>query len=374
MTPESSHRSRNGLLLGLGAYGLWGIIPLYFQFLRHLPAWEVLAHRIFWAFLLLALVIVLRRRVPDILRILRSPAVISRLALSTLLIGLNWFTYIYAVFTAQILEASLGYFITPLVNVLLGVAFLRERLRPLQVISLAVAAVGVLNLALLGHGIPWIALTLACSFAFYGLIRKTVAADAMSGLFVETMLLAPLSVLFLAGLQIQGSAVSLQSGIGILAVLAMSGLITTVPLLLFAASARRLTMASLGFLQYLAPSLQFLLAVFLFGEPFAMTQLASFACIWTAVALYSASSYWAYRQLPRVATTASKSTARTEAPDEPTSISTSPPTSTSTAPSPDLVLAVPPGDPGGSEPVRWAESSISKQDWGDSDSHARQTP
>jgi chloramphenicol-sensitive protein RarD len=287
-------------LLGLGAYGLWGIIPLYFRFLTHLPHWEVLAHRIFWAFLLLALVIVIRGRVPDIVRILRSPAVLTRLAASTLLIGLNWFTYIYAVFTAQILEASLGYFITPLVNVLLGVVFLGERLRPLQVISLVVAAVGVLNLALLGHGVPWIALTLACSFAVYGLIRKTVAADAMSGLFVETMLLAPPALVFLTVLQLGDRSITLTSGIGTIGLLALSGGVTTVPLLLFAAAARRLTMASLGFLQYLAPSLQFLLAVFLFGEPFAVTQLASFACIWTAVAIYSASSYWAYRRIPRM--------------------------------------------------------------------------
>jgi chloramphenicol-sensitive protein RarD len=293
------HQSRDGLLLGLGAYGLWGVIPLYFRLLTHLPPWEVLAHRVVWAFSLLAVVIVMRRRVPDIVRIFRSRQVLARLAASTLLIGLNWFTFIYAVFTSQVVEASLGYFITPLVNVLLGVVCLGERLRTLQCVSLMMAAAGVLNLALLGHGIPWIALTLACSFAVYGLIRKTVAADSMSGLFVETMLLSPPALLFLAVLQVRGTAVSIPAGLPTLGLLALSGMITTVPLLLFAAAARRLTMATLGFLQYLAPSIQFLLAIFLFGEPFTSIQLASFACIWTAVALYSTSSYLAYRQLPR---------------------------------------------------------------------------
>jgi chloramphenicol-sensitive protein RarD len=276
------------------------VIPLYFRLLTHLPAWEVLAHRIIWAFALLAVVIVLRRKLPDILRIFRSKAVLTRLSASTLLIGLNWFTYIYAVFTAQIVEASLGYFITPLVNVLLGVVFLGERLRRLQILSLAVAAIGVGNLALLGHGVPWIALTLACSFATYGLIRKTVAADSMSGLFVETMLLTPPALIFLLVLQARGESVSLPAGPATWGMLALSGMITTVPLLLFAAAARRLTMASLGFLQYLAPTIQFLLAVFAFGEPFSMSQLASFAFIWIAVAIYSVSSYWAYRRVPTV--------------------------------------------------------------------------
>jgi chloramphenicol-sensitive protein RarD len=299
---NSLHQNRlhQGLLLGLGAYGLWGVIPLYFRLLTHLSHWEVLAHRIIWAFLLLAVVMVVRGRIPDVLRIFRSPSVIVRLGASTLLIGLNWFTYIYAVFTSQVIEASLGYFITPLVNVLLGVVFLGERLRGLQIVSLVIAAAGVLKLALLGQGVPWIALTLACSFAVYGLIRKTVAADALSGLFVETMLLTPAALLFLAALQIQGQSVSLPAGAGTLALLAISGFITTVPLLLFAAAARRLTMSSLGILQYLAPTLQFLLAVFLFGEPFTGARITSFACIWIAIALYSVSSYHAYRRVPRI--------------------------------------------------------------------------
>ncbi len=294
--PTSEHeQSRLGLLFGLGAYGLWGVIPLYFRALRHLPPWEVLAHRVVWSVLLLAGLVALAGRWGDLRRALTSRGVMLRLGASTTLIGINWFTYIYAVSVERVLEASLGYFITPLVNVLLGVVFLRERLRPVQVGSLALAGVGVLILATRGSGVPWIALLLAVSFAFYGLLRKTVAVDASLGLFVETLLLAPLALLLLAALEIQGQAAATAAGVPMLLLLAVGGPVTTVPLLLFGGAARRLSMATLGFLQYLAPSLQFVLAVLVFGEPFARTQLVSFGCIWTAVALYSADSLWAYR-------------------------------------------------------------------------------
>jgi chloramphenicol-sensitive protein RarD len=194
-----------------------------------------------------------------------------------------------------VLESSLGYFITPLVNVLLGIAFLGERLRPVQLISLLLAAAGVLNLAVRGDGFPWIALVLAVSFAFYGLMRKTVAVDAPLGLFVETSVLTLPAIMLLAALQASGTAEAYTAGGGTLGLLIAGGLITTVPLLLFAGAARRLRMATLGFLQYLAPSIQFVLAATVFGEPLSPVKLISFGCIWTAVALYTIHSLWSYR-------------------------------------------------------------------------------
>jgi chloramphenicol-sensitive protein RarD len=287
--------ARLGLLFGLGAYGLWGIIPIYFRFLMHLPVLEVLAHRILWSFVFLIALLILMRRFRDLPRVLCSRDVMLRLIASTVLIAINWYTYIYAVSVERVLEASLGYFITPLVNVLLGIVFLKERLRAVQLAGLLLAAGGVANLALRGSGVPWIALTLAGSFAFYGLLRKTAAVDATLGLFVETLLLAPVALGWLVVLQLRGASEALAAGPSSLLILAVAGLVTTVPLLLFAGAARRLRMATLGFLQYLAPSLQFVLAVAVFGEPFSRTQLTSFACIWLAVALYSYDSIRLYR-------------------------------------------------------------------------------
>jgi chloramphenicol-sensitive protein RarD len=218
-----------------------------------------------------------------------------RLSARTLLIAGNWFTYIYAVSEERVLESSLGYFITPLVNVLLGILFLRERLRGLQVASLLLAALGVTNLALLGSGIPWLALMLAFSFAFYGLLRKTVAADGTLGLFVETSLLAVPALLLLVVFELRGTARSLTSDVSTWTLLALGGVVTTIPLLLFAGAARRLRMSTLGFLQYLSPTLQFLVAVFVFHEPFSSARLTSFMLIWAAVAIYSFDSYRWYR-------------------------------------------------------------------------------
>jgi chloramphenicol-sensitive protein RarD len=288
-------QSRLGLMLGLGAYGLWGVIPLYFRLLKHLPPLEVLGHRVAWSFVLLTGMLLAAGRSADLRRALRTRLVMLPLAASTVLIAINWFTYIYAVSVDRVLEASLGYFITPLVNVLLGVAFLGERLRPMQLLSLAIAAAAVAYVALQGSGVPWIALTLAGSFAFYGLLRKTVPVDAALGLFIETMLLTPLALLALAAMQSGGQAEALADGSSTISLLILGGLVTTVPLLFFAGAARRLRMATLGFLQYLAPSIQFLLAVLAFGEPFSRVQLACFAAIWSAVAIYTADSLWSYR-------------------------------------------------------------------------------
>ena len=307
MDNASQHRSRQGLLYGLGAYTLWGLIPLYFKAIASVPPIELVAHRVGWSFLFLGLIMTVGRRLGALLTALRSPGVMLRLGLSTLLLAVNWFTFIYAVATSQVLQSSLGYFTTPLMNVVLGVVFLKERLRLPQLLGVLLAACGMVNLALTMHQPPWVALSLAVSFGIYGLLRKTVAADGLLGLFIETLLLLPAAMAYIVWLRFSGSATVglLVSRIDVL--LVFSGLVTSIPLLLFAAAARRLTLSSLAFMQYLAPTLQFLLAVLVFREPFSTPQLVSFACIWGAVAIYSGDSLLLYRrgrtrmpQVPRI--------------------------------------------------------------------------
>jgi chloramphenicol-sensitive protein RarD len=284
-------RARQGVVYGVLSYGLWGLIPLYFKLVARLSPLEVLAHRVFWSFLLLAGAITLLRRWPHLLRAVGQRQVVLALSASTALLACNWLTYIYAVFSNQVVEASLGYFLTPLVNVLLGVAILHERLRAWQIASVVLAGVGVAIL-----GAPPIAVTLAVTFALYGLLRKTVAADGLEALFVETTLLAPLSAGYLVFLAATGRAGFVTSDPRMCLLLASSGVVTAAPLLLFAASARRLQMATLGFLQYLAPSIQFLLAVLAFGERLSPVQWAALALIWIAVGIYCIDSLRVYRR------------------------------------------------------------------------------
>ena len=210
------------------------------------------------------------------------------------MIAANWLTFIYAVVTRQLLQSSLGYFANPLVSVLLGVVFLHERLRPWQLLSIALAAVGVVVLAVLVGQVPWIALTLAFTFAFYGLLRKLMPVDGLASLTIETCVLAPFAMAYLGFLA--GTGQITGNGLPALGRLMLSGPVTTIPLLFFGAAARRLRLATLGILQYITPSGQFLLAVWAFGEPFSTPQLVSFGCIWTAVAIYTADSYRAARQ------------------------------------------------------------------------------
>jgi chloramphenicol-sensitive protein RarD len=283
MTLSPPPASRTGLLCGLAAYGLWGLIPLYFKSVAGIAPLEVLAHRGLWSFVMLLLLS------GWLGRVLRHPRLLAMLSVTSLLIAVNWLTFIYAVVSRQLLQSSLGYFANPLVSVLLGVIFLRERLRPYQVASIALAATGVLVLAAMVGQVPWISLTLAFSFAFYGLLRKVMPVDGMVSLTVETGLMAPFSLAYLgwlaAGDQFTGNTLPA------LGLLMLSGPVTTIPLLFFGAAARRLRLSTLGILQYVTPTGQFLLAVLAFGESFSMPQLLSFACIWTALAIYSAGAY-----------------------------------------------------------------------------------
>jgi len=295
MNPTHRPDSKHGLLYGLAAYGLWGLIPLYFKSVAEVSPLEVLAHRALWSCAMLALLIGGLGRWAELRRELRNPRLLGMLALTSLLIAVNWLTFIYAVITRQLLQASLGYFVNPLVSVLLGVAFLRERLRPRQMASLALAAIGVIVLATLVGQLPWISLTLAFSFALYGLLRKLMPVDGMVSLAVETSVLAPFAVAYLGYVAAQDQLTGhTPSALGLLM---LSGPVTTVPLLFFGAAARRLRLSTLGILQYVTPTGQFLLAVLAFGESFSTPQILSFAFIWTAVAIYTLDSYQAARRV-----------------------------------------------------------------------------
>jgi chloramphenicol-sensitive protein RarD len=280
--------ARGGVLLAVAAYGAWGVFPVYFKVVREVPPLEILAHRIVWSFALLVVILLALRRPVPLRALLTTPRTLRSLVGSTLLIAANWLVFIWAVTHNHVMEASLGYYVNPLVNVLLGAVFLRERLRPVQLacVGLAALAVGALTVAS-GH-FPVIALVLALTFGFYGLLRKTVAADALVGLTVETGLLLPVALGFLATQMVSGRAVFGPAAPGLSVWLLCAGPVTALPLLWFAAAARRLRLATMGFIQYLAPTGHFLLAVLVYGEPFERVHGLAFALIWTALAIYSA--------------------------------------------------------------------------------------
>jgi chloramphenicol-sensitive protein RarD len=274
---------RTGLWLGISAYLLWGLLPLYLKLLVGVPAPEVLGHRILWSLVLLVAIVLLWRRGPGIWQAARGRT-LALLCLSAGLVFVNWFVLIWAVLNGHVLEAALGYFINPLVNVALGLVVLGERVSRVQKIAVGIAAAGVLLLALSGGGEIWISLTLAVSFGLYGLVRKIVDIDALGGLTVETLLLTPIAValLMLAG---EGGVWGASSYTDMLLVLA--GPATAIPLLLFSAAARRMPYATLGLLQYIAPTMSFLEAVLIFGEPLRPAHVATFALIWSGCGLYA---------------------------------------------------------------------------------------
>jgi chloramphenicol-sensitive protein RarD len=279
-----------GVAYGLTAYALWGVFPLYFDFIFRRGVWplEVLAHRVAWSCLLLLALVTVQGRWSQIAAAMRNRRIVVTLSISTLLIATNWLTFLHAVSTGQVLQASLGYFLTPLANVLIGVTLLGERLRSWQRVSVALATFGVVLMAYLGGQFPWIALVLAVTFGFYGFCRKTVAVDSMLGLTIETVLLAPLAVFFIGTLYAEGKGSASTSLVW--ALLIFSGVATALPLLLFASAARRLQFVTIGFLQYVGPTIQFLLAVFVLHESFPLEKVVSFAFIWAAVGVYSLDS------------------------------------------------------------------------------------
>jgi chloramphenicol-sensitive protein RarD len=287
-----------GVLFGIAAYGLWGLLPLYFFVLMPAGAVEIVANRVVWSLLFCALLITVTRAWSALARALRTRAVFGSLALAALLIAVNWLTYTYGVTTGQAVEASLGYFINPLVSVLLGVFVLKEKLRPLQwaAVGIGFVAVGVLTYS---YGkLPWIALTLAFSFGLYGFVKKRVGpkVDAVTSLSVETMVLAPFAAATMIFLAVTGTDTLTTQGPGHFWLLVASGVITAVPLLFFGASARRLPMTTIGLLQYCAPVLQFILALVVFREAMTVERWIGFGVVWLALAVLTVDMLGAARR------------------------------------------------------------------------------
>ncbi|MEQ8965648.1 MAG: EamA family transporter RarD [Azospirillaceae bacterium] len=286
-----------GLAAAFGAFLLWGLTPVYFPLLGTTDAVEILAHRILWTALMLGGLVLALGRGAEVLAILRQGVRGLRLyALTTLLVSTNWVVFIYAIFSGHLLQGSLGYYINPLVHVLLGVMFLSERMTRLQAAAVALAGAGVAVLVVAEGVVPWISFILAFSFGFYALIRKKKQVDPLVGLLVEASLLSPLCLGFVAWLAIQGTgsfgpAAIGGDGLAASLLLVGTGLVTGAPLLLFMIGARTLKLATIGLMQYLAPTLQFIIAVTLFGETLTTAHLVTFACIWTGLALYTAEAY-----------------------------------------------------------------------------------
>ncbi|WP_338472530.1 EamA family transporter RarD [Niallia sp. XMNu-256] len=277
----------------VGAYILWGILPIYWKFLGGVPALEILAHRVIWSFVFVFIIVAFfkRKQFKNFFRVQMSKkkAWIG-LILASILISINWLTYIFAVNTNHIVEASLGYYINPLVSVLLGVFVLREKINKLQTFSFMLAGIGVIYMTLSLGKLPWMSLALALSFGFYGLAKKLIKVDSTLGLLLETLFVFPLSLLYLTYLGLNGQN---HFGTGLLEndlLLIGSGIATAIPLLLFGLGAQKIPLNMLGFLQYIAPTIGLILGVLMYGEPFTKDHLVTFACIWGAIALFSYSN------------------------------------------------------------------------------------
>ncbi len=288
------------LLAGLGAYSFWGLVPLYFKLVAVAGADEIIAHRVIWSVAFLALVLVLRKRGSVFRHIAISRRVALALLLSGALVAANWMVFVYAVNSGRVLSTSLGYFINPLVSVLLGTVVLRERMFGAQVVAVLLAAAGTLYLTVQVGQPPWLALALAFSFGLYGLVRKMTDVGPMVGLFWETLMMMPVALLWLIWNARHGEIVFGDFGPAQDLLLVGTGLVTVIPLVLFATAARGLPLITVGLMQYLAPSISFCLAVFLFREPFTFDHAVAFGAIWTALALYTGASWQRNRQQRRI--------------------------------------------------------------------------
>ncbi|MEP6883846.1 MAG: EamA family transporter RarD [Gammaproteobacteria bacterium] len=283
-TPQPASK---GLVPAAAAFAIWGLFPLYFYPLRQVPAVQIIAHRLVWSCVFVLAWIGMRGELSTLRATLADRSVVWRLALSATLISVNWLVYVWGVVHGHVVETSLGYFIGPLVNVLLGVVFLSERLTPAQWTAVALAAAGVAYLTIMAGRLPWIALTLAFSFATYGLIRKLVNVESLPGLAAETLMLGPISGLYLLWCESMGTGALGHTGTGIDALLIGTGPITAITLFLYAYGTRLLPYSTVGLLQFIAPTMQFACGVFVLHEPFARTRAIGFTVIWTALLIYA---------------------------------------------------------------------------------------
>lgn len=279
-------QTRQGVLYALGAYIIWGIAPIYFKQLSAINAFEILSHRIIWSCVFIAILLFATKGWAQVHRVLKNPHQLLVLLCTALLIGANWLIYIWAINNDHLLDASLGYFINPLVNVVVGMLFLQERFRRLQWLAVMLAALGVIiEIAKFGS-LPWIAIVLAFTFSFYGLLRKQVKLAALSGLCIETAILLPIALIYLIGFDNSASKNLFNNTLSLNLLLVSAGIITTIPLLFFAGAATRLRLSTVGFFQYIGPTLMFLLAVIGYGEALSMDKLITFGFIWIALVIF----------------------------------------------------------------------------------------
>ena len=287
------------MIFAIAAYSMWGIAPLYFKLLTHVPALEIVMHRIVWSVVVLCLLLVARRKFSQVLIAIRNPKIITTLSISGLLLAVNWLIFIWAVNNDRMLDASLGYFINPLFNVLLARLFLQESLTRLQLLAVFVALSGVAFLIFSYGQLPWIALVLATSFSIYGLLRKKVTVDSMPGLLIESCIMLPFALLYWF-ITDTSSGNMLVNSVDLNVTLLLAGVVTTAPLLCFTAAARRIRYTTLGFFQYIGPSLMFLLAVLHYQEPLDGTRVITFVLVWSGLLIYVYDSLRVYRKSRRL--------------------------------------------------------------------------
>jgi chloramphenicol-sensitive protein RarD len=289
---------KSGILYAIAAYGLWGVLPLFWKQLRAVPAIETLAHRIVWSLVFVSLLLTYGREWGKVKTILRNRKSTAYLVLGSVIIGVNWGVYIWSVGAGHVVDASMGYYINPLVSVLLGVVVLKERLKPLEYLALGMAAFGVVFLGAYYGSLPWIALVLASTFGLYGLFKKMANVDSLAGLFVESFVLAPFFLAYLAVKQIGGTAAFGAAPWRHTVLFMLSGVVTGLPLLWFSWATRLTELSTMGFFFYITPSLSLAIGIFIFGEPFSMAHAVCFAAIWAAIAVYSASKLGVLRKAP----------------------------------------------------------------------------
>jgi len=284
-----------GIWNGLAAYAMWGFFPIYWKLLHEVPALQVIGHRISWSFILLIAVILFTKQWQKFRSVALVPKVIGIYALAGVLLSINWLVYVWGVNSGFIVETSLGYFINPLISVLLGVLFLRERLRTMQWVAVGLAAAGVIYLTFTYGRPPWIALSLAFSFGIYGFVKKMAPLGSLYGLTLETALVSPLALIYLLFVQFAGTGAFLHQGSLTDFLLIGTGAVTSIPLLMFASAARQIPLTMIGILQYIAPTLQFLIGVFLYHEPFDQSRLVGFSLVWLALMVFWVENYLANR-------------------------------------------------------------------------------
>ncbi len=291
MITKQFSKEGTGLASAVGAYTLWGILPIYWKFLSQVPATEILAHRIIWSFVFLLCILLVTKRTglfyEEVGVILAQPRKLCGVFTASVIVTINWLVYIWAVNNGQIIETSLGYYINPLVNVLLGIVILKEKLSLWQTISVILAAIGVLNLTVHFGVIPWVSLLLAVSFGLYGLCKKLLNIGAITSITLETLILTPAALIYLVYIQTKGGAAFYFEDLATFGLLAGSGVVTAIPMVLFTNGAIHLPLTIIGFIQYLSPTIALLVGIFLYHETFSSTHLLSFSCIWLALIIFS---------------------------------------------------------------------------------------